>query len=273
MLEKVKEARSYLKNRSEVKPKAGVILGSGLGDFINTISNAIVIPYSDIPNFPVSSVEGHEGNLIFGYLKDVPIVALQGRLHIYEGHDVKDTVFPIRVMHALGIELLVLSNASGGLHPEFKVGDIMLIEDHINLSGENPLIGKNDHKIGDRFPDMSEPYDKRHRNHALRIAREKGIPLQKGVYASVKGPNYETPAEYNYLRIIGADAVGMSTVHEVITARHMKLSCLAFSVISDLGVKGKIKAITHDEVLMEASKAEPQLASILLDLIPAIFQE
>lgn len=273
MLEKIKESSLYLKKQSPAKPKAGIILGSGLGDFIGSIEQTIVIPFSDIPNFPVSSVEGHHGNLIFGNIRGIPVVTLQGRLHVYEGHDVKDTVFPVRVMKELGIELLILSNASGGLNPGFSVGDIMVIEDHINLSCENPLIGKNDHGLGDRFPDMSEPYDHKLIELALQIAEKQKIKLQKGVYTGVKGPNYETPAEYNYLRIIGADAVGMSTVHEVITARHMNLSCLAFSVISDLGVIGKIKPISHKEVLEEATRAEPRLASILQELIPEVFSQ
>jgi len=273
MLGKIKETCSYLQKQSKERPEAGIILGSGLGSFIDTLTHKNIIPYSSIPHFPVSSVEGHEGNLIFGRLGNVPVITLQGRLHVYEGHPVVDTVFPVRVMKFLGIKLLVLSNASGGLNPDYNIGDIMIIQDHINLSGENPLIGHNDPELGDRFPDMSEPYDMQYSQMALKIARRKKVRCHTGVYAGVKGPNYETPAEYKYLRIIGADAVGMSTVHEVITARHMKIKCIAFSVISDLGIQGKIVPITHKIVLEEASKAEPHLAMILSELIPEIFNQ
>jgi purine-nucleoside phosphorylase len=266
MLEEIKGATAFLKARIQDRPDIGIILGTGLGDIVNEIEVYNTIPYREIPNFPLSTVEGHSGNLIFGLFQGRNVVVLQGRFHLYEGYTMKDITFPVRVMKQLGIKLLVVSNACGGLNPDFQVGDIMVIEDHINLMWDNPLIGKNEKELGHRFPDMSEPYDLDLIDAALKIAKRRNIRCHKGVYAGVAGPTYETRAEYKFLSFIGADAVGMSTVPEVIAARHMNLPCLAFSVISDLGVEGKIEKITHKKVILEAQKVEPSLATIIREL-------
>jgi purine-nucleoside phosphorylase len=270
MLQKVQETAAFIKARINFTPEVGIILGTGLGGLINEITDQVAIPYKSIPNFPVSTVEGHVGQLIFGRLGERNIVAMQGRFHYYEGYTMKEVTFPIRVMKLLGIELLVLSNASGGLNPSFKIGDLMIITDHINLMPSNPLIGVNDDELGPRFPDMSEAYDKHIINKALKIVREHNINHQTGIYAGVSGPTFETPAEYNYIRIIGADAVGMSTVPEVMVARHMGLTCFAVSVISDLGVQGKIVEITHKEVIDAASIAEPRMTLLIRELLKAL---
>lgn len=270
MLKKIKETVEYLETKIVEKPEIGIILGTGLGGLVNEIHVDCTIPYEFIPNFPVSTVEGHKGQLIFGSMNGKRIVAMQGRFHFYEGYTMQELTFPVNVMKFLGIKLLVLSNASGGVNPDFAVGDLMIIEDHINLMKNNPLIGPNEEEIGTRFPDMSHAYDPEIIGLAMRIAHEKEIKLQKGVYAAVSGPTFETPAEYKYIRIIGADAVGMSTVPEVIAARHMGLRCFAFSVISDLGVAGKIVKITHQEVIEAASAAEPKMTTIIRELIERI---
>jgi purine-nucleoside phosphorylase len=270
MLLKVQETVAFIKAKINTTPEIGIILGTGLGGLINEIEDQVAIPYKSIPNFPVSTVEGHIGQLIFGKLGGRNIVAMQGRFHYYEGYTMQEVTFPIRVMKLLGIELLVLSNASGGLNAKFKVGDLMIISDHINLMPSNPLIGKNDDQLGPRFPDMSEAYDKKIISKALEIVKKHNISHQVGVYAGVSGPTFETPAEYNYIRIIGADAVGMSTVPEVIVARHMGLTCFAVSVISDLGVEGKIVEITHKEVIDAASIAEPRMTLLISELLKAL---
>ena len=267
MLKRIKESCRFIQKKISLKPEIGIVLGTGLADLVKEIEILNSIPYSIIPHFPVSTVEGHSGNLIFGRMKSKNVVVMQGRFHHYEGYSMKDITFPIRVMKYLGIQLLILSNASGGINPEYKVEDIMIVDDHINLMWDNPLIGKNEKKIGQQFPDMSAPYDKELSAKAMGIAKKNNIRCHVGVYAGVKGPNFETPAEYRYLRIIGVDAVGMSTVPEVITAKHMHLPCLAFSVISDLGVEGKIKKITHKEIIKEAQKTEPKLALIIKELL------
>lgn len=267
MYEKIQETVQFIKTKTGINPKFGIVLGTGLGNFTSEMTIVDSIPYSEIPNFPVSTVKGHHGHLIFGWLKDKPLVALQGRFHFYEGYSMQEVTFPIRVLKFLGIEHLFLSNASGGTNPGFRVGDIMIIEDHINLSNRNPLIGLNDERLGPRFPDMSEVYDKKLIKMAIEIAEKENLNYQVGVYASVTGPNYETPSEYKYIRTIGADAVGMSTAPEAIVARHMGLSCFAVSVISDLGVEGKIEYITHDHVIDAASLAEPQMTKMLLAMI------
>ncbi|NCA77143.1 MAG: purine-nucleoside phosphorylase [Alphaproteobacteria bacterium] len=267
MLQKIKETVEFLENRISTRPEVGIILGTGLGGLVNVMEIEQSISYEDIPNFPVSTVEGHRGQLIFGTLNGKKIMAMQGRFHYYEGYSMKEITFPVRIMKFMGIKLLILSNASGGVNPGFEVGDIMIVEDHINLMKDNPLIGKNEHEIGVRFPDMSVAYDQDLIKKALRIAERHGIKLQKGVYAAVSGPTFETPAEYKYIRAIGADAVGMSTVPEVIAARHMGLTCFAVSVISDLGVVGKIVEISHKQVIDAASAAEPFMTRIIRELI------
>jgi purine-nucleoside phosphorylase len=270
MLDKLKETVEFLQASISLKPDIGIILGTGLGGLVSEIEILHTIPYATIPNFPVSTVEGHSGQLIFGTMSGKNIVAMQGRFHYYEGYTMQEVAFPVRVMKLLGIHLLVVSNASGGVNPSYEVGDLMIIEDHINLMKDNPLIGKNDDQLGTRFPDMGHAYDHDLINKVFFIAGKHDIPLQKGVYAAVSGPTFETPAEYRYIRSIGADAVGMSTVPEVIAARHMGLRCFAFSVISDLGVPGKIVEITHQDVIMAASNAEPKMTKILKELIAGI---
>jgi purine-nucleoside phosphorylase len=266
MLEKINETTAYIKQQFEKQPEIGIILGTGLGELVNEIEVEKAIPYEEIPNFPVSTVHGHKGRLIFGKLSGRNIVAMQGRFHYYEGYTMQEVTFPVRVMQQLGIQLLIVSNASGGLKEEFEVGDLMLISDHINLM-PNPLIGKNDERVGTRFPDMSDAYDHRILQMAHKVARKSGIKVHEGIYAAVTGPTFETPAEYNYIHVIGAHAVGMSTVPEVIVARHMKLPVFAVSVISDLGVKGKIVQISHEEVIDAAAAAQPKMTLLIKELL------
>jgi purine-nucleoside phosphorylase len=270
MFKQIQETVNYIKEKTKITPDVGIVLGTGLANFTGKIKIEDSIPYSDIPNFPVSTVKGHYGRLIFGHIGDVPVVAMQGRFHYYEGYSMQQVTFPIRVLKFLGIRHLFLSNASGGTNPSFSVGDVMIIEDHINLTGRNPLIGENNEDLGPRFPDMSEVYDAKLIGLAEEVSEEFGLNLQKGVYAAVTGPNFETPAEYRYIRTIGADAVGMSTVPEAIVARHMGLSCFAVSVISDLGVEGKIEYTTHEGVIDAAALAEPKMTRMLLELIGRI---
>jgi len=270
MLKKIKETVEYLETKIRVKPEIGIILGTGLGGLVNEIEIFCTIPYEFIPNFPVSTVDGHRGQLIFGTMNGRSIVAMQGRFHYYEGYTMQEITFPVNVMKFLGIKLLILSNASGGVNPQFEIGDLMIIEDHINLMKNNPLIGQNEEEIGTRFPDMSNAYDPEIISLAMEIASRNRIKLQKGIYAAVSGPTFETPAEYRYIRIIGADAVGMSTVPEVIAARHMGLRCFAFSVISDLGVPGKIVEITHKDVIQAATSVEPKMTMIIKELISKV---
>lgn len=266
MLEKINSTVRYIQNIITEEPKVGIILGSGLGDLSNDIEVEISIPYKDIPDFPVSTVVGHSGELIFGILNGVAVVAMKGRFHFYEGYSMNEVTFPIRVLKRLGIEYLFVSNASGGVNHDFEVGDIMLITDHVNLM-PNPLIGPNMDEFGPRFVDMSESYNKVLLSKAKKIARHNNIRVQSGVYAAVSGPTYETLAEYKYIKAIGADAVGMSTVPEVIVARHMDIPVFAISVISDLGVEGKIVEISHNEVIDAAALAAPKMAKIIKELM------
>ncbi|MBP1617818.1 MAG: punA [Bacteroidetes bacterium] len=270
MLEKIQETANYIKSKVSDIPAYAIILGTGLGELAAEITDQEIIPYEDIPNFPVSTVEGHSGKLIFGKLGAKRVIAMQGRFHFYEGYDMKQVTFPVRVFKALGVEYLFVSNAAGGMNGSFDVGDIMLIDDHINLFPEHPLRGKNFNELGTRFPDMSEAYDKELRLLAIDIAKEKNIKLQHGVYVGTQGPTFETPAEYNYFRIIGGDAVGMSTVPEVIVANHAKMKVLAFSIITDLGVIGKIVEVTHEEVQEAAKIAQPKMAEIIRTVVERI---
>jgi len=269
MLEKINETTEFLKSEGIINPDAGIILGTGLGGLTAKIENKIEIDYKDIPNFPVSTVEGHAGKLIYGDFGKKKIVAMKGRFHFYEGYGAEQVALPIRVLKYLGIKFLFLSNAAGGVNPDFKIGDIMIITDHINLL-PNPLIGPNDDRNGPRFPDMGEAYDKSLIEKALRIAKEHRIEVQKGVYIATSGPTFETPAEYKHFRIIGADAVGMSTTPEVIVARHMNIPCFALSIITDLGVEGKIEYTTHESVQNEAAKSEALMTTIMTDLISTL---
>ncbi len=270
MLEQIQETKEFLQNKTNILPVAGIVLGTGLGNLSSEITIETAIPYSEIPNFPISTVEGHSGQLIFGKLNEVPVVAMQGRFHYYEGYSLKECTFPIRVMHALGIKNLFLSNASGGVNPDFEIGDIMLITDHINMLPDNPLRGKNIDELGPRFPDMSEPYSKNLNSLVRNIAKDNNIKLQEGVYVVLSGPTFETPAEYKMMRIIGGDTVGMSTVPEVIVANHMNLPCMALSIITDLGVDGKIVEISHEEVQEVAKAAEPKMTLIIKELLSQI---
>ena len=270
MLETIKQTADYLKGRIGEIPNTAIILGTGLGELENEIEDKTDIPYTEIPNFPVSTVEGHSGKLIVGTLGGKKVLAMQGRFHYYEGYTMKEVTFPIRVFQALNIEYLFVSNAAGGMNSSFDVGDIMLIEDHINLFPEHPLHGKNYKELGTRFPDMSEAYNKELRLKAMEIANKKNIKLQHGVYVGLTGPTFETPAEYNYLRIIGGDAVGMSTVPEVIVANHAGMKVLAFSIITDLGVIGKIVEVSHEEVQIAAKIAQPKMAEIMRAIVQEI---
>lgn len=266
MLEKIEETVKFLQEKGMVNPVIGIVLGSGLGGLSTKIDNSFEIDYKDIPNFPVSTVEGHEGKLIFGCIGDSKVVVMKGRFHFYEGYGADMITFPIRVLKYLGIKALFLSNASGGVNPSFKIGDVMIIRDHINLL-PNPLIGPNDNRIGPRFPDMSEAYDRNLISMALDVARELNISVVQGVYLATSGPTYETPAEYKYFHTIGADAVGMSTTQEVIVAHHAGLPVFAVSIITDLGVEGKIEYMTHETVVREAEKAERNMTSIIMGMI------
>lgn len=270
MLTQFKESVAYIKTRTNVEPTIGIILGTGLGGLVKEIKIIDEIPYGEIPNFPVSTVESHSGKLIFGELGGKSVVAMQGRFHYYEGYSLQQVTFPVRVMKLLGIERLFVSNASGGVNPDFEVGEIMIQDDHINLFPGNPLIGKNFDELGPRFPDMSEPYDHKMIELAKQIAAENNIKVSVGTYAGLTGPTLETPAEYQYVRNTGADAVGMSTVPEVIVANHMEIPCFAISIITDLGVKGKIKKVSLQDVIDVASRQEPKMTLIMKELIARV---
>ena len=270
MLKKIKETVEFIQSKLEFNPEIGIILGTGLGGLTGEMTVEYEIEYKEIPNFPISTVEGHRGALIFGEFAGKKVIAMQGRFHYYEGYSMQEITFPIRVLKSLGINLLIVSNASGGINPDFNVGDIMVINDHINLFGTNPLIGKNIDESGPRFPDMSQAYDKKLVGKVMKIASELNIDLKRGVYAGVTGPTFETPAEYVYIRATGADAVGMSTVPEVIVARHMGLTCFALSVITDSGVPGEIVEVSHEEVQEVAAKAESKMALIIRELLKSI---
>jgi purine-nucleoside phosphorylase len=270
MLNKINEAAAYIQANTTIQPEIGIILGTGLGGLVKEIEIVHEIPYEQIPHFPVSTVESHKGKLIFGKLGGKSVIAMQGRFHYYEGYNMQEVTFPVRVMKMLGIGRLFVSNASGGVNPDFEVGEIMIINDHINLMPAHPLIGKNLDELGPRFPDMSEPYDLEMIALAEQIAGELNIKVSTGVYLGLTGPTLETPAEYRYVRVIGADAVGMSTVPEVIVARHMEIPTFAISIITDLGVPGKIKKVSVQDVIEVASRQEPKMTLIMKELISRI---
>jgi purine-nucleoside phosphorylase len=267
MLTKINETVEYINSFKVNKPQVGIILGTGLGGLVNEIDIQHEIPYEEIPNFPVSTVESHSGKLIFGKMGNKNVVAMQGRFHYYEGYDMKQITFPVRVMKQLGIEYLLISNAAGTLNLGYKKASLMLITDHINLLPDNPLRGKNEDKLGPRFPDMSEPYDKNLNNKIRNIAKEMNITLHEGVYVAVSGPNLETKAEYKFLKKIGADAVGMSTVPEVIVANHMNLPCCAISVLTDECDPLHLEPVEISEILKAAALAEPFLTAIYKELV------
>lgn len=267
MIERIKETAAFIKEQFSIIPETAIILGTGLGELVNHITDQKELAYKDIPNFPISTVEGHSGKLIFGKLGTKDIMAMQGRFHFYEGYDMKQVTFPVRVMKQLGVKTLFVSNAAGGMNPTFKVGDLMVIRDHINLFPEHPLHGKNYNELGPRFPDMSEAYSKRLIKKAFEIAEKNNIYLQQGVYVGTQGPTFETPAEYKYFKIIGGDAVGMSTVPEVIVARHSDMEVFAISVITDLGVEGIVEKASHEEVQKAAALAQPKMTLIMKELV------
>ncbi|MDQ8054122.1 MAG: purine-nucleoside phosphorylase [Pedobacter sp.] len=271
MLQALKESVEYLKRKlNGFEPEIGIVLGTGLGGLVNDIEIVHSIMYASIPNFPISTLEFHSGKLIFGHLKGKKVVAMQGRLHYYEGYSMQQITFPIRVLKALGIDYLFVSNAAGSLNPAFKKGDLMIINDHINLQPESPLRGINDSDLGPRFPDMSQPYHRELLQKAMSIAKDKGINCHQGVYVAVTGPNLETRAEYKYLRIIGGDAVGMSTVPEVIVANHAGLPVFAISVLTDEGFSEELQPVSLEEIIATATAAEPKMTTILSELISTL---
>jgi purine-nucleoside phosphorylase len=267
IIQQLQETTAFIRNLYPHTPQAGIVLGSGLGNFASEMKVEKEIPYSDIPHFPVSTVEGHSGKLIFGELSGKKIVAMAGRFHFYEGYTAEQVTYPIRVMKFLGIQHLLLSNAAGGVNPGFRVGDLMLITDHISLAIVNPLLGKNHGELGPRFPDMSEPYSKDLQKRVKAIAASLQVTLREGVYFGVTGPTFETRAEYKMIHALGGDAVGMSTVQEVIVAIHMGLPVVAISIITDLGIREEDNVITHQEVLEAAAAAEPKLSAIFKQLV------
>ena len=267
LFDKIKEATDFIQSKWDQKPHAGIILGTGLGPLVESIEIAASIDYADIPNFPQSTATSHKGRLVCGTLNGLPVVAMEGRLHMYEGYPLKDITLPVRVMKAMGADLLVCSNAVGGLNPYYAKGDIMLIEDQINLMGDNPLIGINDDRLGPRFPDMCEPYSHELIDRALRLARAEDIVAHKGVLVAVAGPNLETRAEYRFLRMIGGDVVGMSTIPEVIVAVHAGMRVVGFSVITDMCLADALEPANVDEIIAVANAAEPKLTKLVIGVL------
>ncbi len=267
MYEKIKETARFLMDIGLDKPEIGIVLGTGLGGIVKMIEVEKRIPYHDIPNFPVSTVSGHSGTLIYGELSGKKVVAMQGRFHYYEGWEMPEVTFPIRVMKLLGVEKLLVSNACGGVNPEFKVGDIMIITDHINMMPEHPLRGENEERFGPRFVDMHEPYSQSMISLMKTVARENNIHVKEGVYLALQGPTFETPAEYRMVMLMGADAVGMSTVPEVIVAKHMGMDCFGLSVITDLGIEGKIEEVSHEAVQLAAKSSEVRISKLVREFI------
>lgn len=270
LFDKIQETKQYIQSKYATTPTIGVVLGSGLGDLASKITVECELSYKDIPNFPVSTVEGHAGKLIFGQLGGKATVLMSGRFHYYEGYDMQQVTFPIRVMRALGVAHLFVSNAAGGMNKNYKVGDIVIIRDHINLFPEHPLRGKNDDRLGVRFPDMSEPYNLNTIALAEKKAKEQQLPVQTGVYIGLQGPTFETRAEYKWLHIIGGDLVGMSTVPEVIVAIHSGMKVFGASIVTDLGIRDEMNTITHEEVLQAANEAAPKLANLVEGIVASL---
>jgi purine-nucleoside phosphorylase len=270
LFDQIQQAADFIRSRWTKTPTAGIVLGTGLGGLADDIAADVKIPYGDVPHFLASTSPSHRGQLVCGTLAGKPVVAMEGRFHFYEGYKLQAITFPVRVMKALGAEHLVVSNACGGMNPQWARGDIMLIEDHINLLGDNPLIGPNDSRLGERFPDMSEPYSRELLALAQRLALEERIPLQKGVYVAVPGPNLETRAEYRFLRLIGADVVGMSTVPEVIVAVHGKMKVVGFSVITDLCLPDHLEPAKLEDIIATAAVAEPKLRRLVQRVVAAL---
>ena len=267
MWDKVQETVNFIKNKTNFTPEYGVILGSGLGGFTDDITIEHTLPYTEIPNFPVSTVQGHKGALVFGTIQGKKVVAMQGRFHYYEGYDMKEVTFPVRVMKYLGVTKLIVSNASGGVNPAYKVGDVVVITDHVNFMPEHPLRGQNDERFGPRFVNMSEPYSRAMIVKAFELGKKLNVDLKRGIYLGLSGPTFETLAEYKMVKALGADCVGMSTVPEVIVARHMNMECFGVSVITDMGDEDNIEEVNHEEVLQAAQKAEPHVRNLIKNLI------
>lgn len=270
MFKKLTESAEYLSSKVPFTPEIGIVLGTGLGGLVSEIEVSKSISYADIPNFSISTVESHSGKLIFGILGGKKVVAMQGRFHYYEGYSMEEVTFPIRVMKLLGIKKLLLSNASGGLNPDFEVGELMIVNDHINLFPDNPLIGKNMDELGPRFVDLYETYDREMIKAAQQVAKNNNITVAEGVYVGLTGPSLETEAEYKYLRIIGGDTVGMSTIPEVLVARHMDIPVFAISIVTDLGIPGKIKRVNIPDIIEVAGKQEPKMTLIMKELIATL---
>jgi len=267
--DKITEATAFIRQRWNLAPKVSIILGSGLGGISGALADAVTIPYDEIPHFARSTAHGHAGQLVCGLLAGTPVVVMEGRMHAYEGYPLQQITFPVRVMRRLGAELLVVTNACGGLNPQYRTGDLMVIEDHINLLGDNPLIGINDERLGPRFPDMSAPYTPALIDAALAVARRDDFTAHRGVYVAVTGPNLETRAEYRFLRTIGADVVGMSTVPEVLVAVHSSMRVLGISVITDMCLPDALEVATVEHILAVARSAEPKLRAIILAAVKA----
>jgi purine-nucleoside phosphorylase len=266
----IRETVESIRARCNKQPVLGLILGSGLGAFADTLQDRVVIPFSEIPHFPCSTVLGHSGNLVAGSAEGIPCFALQGRVHLYEGYSIADVTYPVRVLGCLGVRQFIVTNAAGGINTEFQPGDLMLIRDHINFTGTNPLVGPNVEEWGPRFPDMSEAYDPAMRKIALEVAHQQGIPLHQGIYLGLCGPSYETPAEIRMFRLWGADAVGMSTVSEVIAASHMGIQVLGISCITNMAAGVLPRRLTHKEVLDTTESVKEKFLSLLRGLIPAL---
>lgn len=269
-LQQITAAKEWILEQTQIQPEIALILGSGLGDLANEIESPVTVPYSQIPHFPVSTVEGHAGQLVVGTLAGKKVIAMQGRFHFYEGYSQQDVVLPIYVMKALGVKCLIVTNAAGGMNANFKAGDLMVIEDHLNFTGSNPLIGPNYAELGPRFPDMSNAYTRELRELAHRVADEQGITLQKGVYGGVSGPTYMTPAELIMLRNLGGDAVGMSTVPEIIAASHAGLKALGISCITDMAIGESLEPLTHEQVVAVANRTKPIFMNLIKGIVQAV---
>ncbi|SEN20856.1 purine-nucleoside phosphorylase [Lihuaxuella thermophila] len=269
-MQMIEEAKNKIAGETDHQPEIGLILGSGLGDLAKEIEEAVVVPYGKIPHFPVSTVEGHAGQLVIGKLGGKTVVAMQGRFHFYEGYSQQEVVFPVYVMKALGIRMLIATNAAGGMNANFRPGDLMVITDHLNMTGSNPLIGPNEEELGPRFPDMSAAYTPELRELAFLVARKQDVQLQQGVYAGVSGPTYMTPAELIMLRNLGADAIGMSTVPEVIAARHAGLQVLGISCITDMAIGEELEPLTHEQVVEVANRTKPRFMTFIKGILEEV---
>ncbi|WP_123041229.1 purine-nucleoside phosphorylase [Cohnella candidum] len=267
LLERLQETKNYLASRTDITPRFGLILGSGLGEMADQLENATAVDYGDIPHFPVSTVEGHAGKLVFGRLEGQPVVAMQGRFHYYEGYSMQEVTYPVRVMKELGVECLIVTNACGGMNPSFQAGDLMIIRDHLNMTGANPLIGPNEPTLGPRFPDMSRAYTPELAEFAKSTAASLGIDVKEGVYAGISGPNYMAAAELKMLRLLGGDAVGMSTVPEVIVASHAGLKVIGISCVTDMAIADELEPLTHEQVIEVANRTKPRFISLVRALV------